>query len=249
MAERDYRKKYGIKTQWNVKKMTHVDEIDELVIETSTMPKEKMEKLILFCWFVAQWHFQGYTDVVAEFFYKKYNKPLTDFYEDLLNLMLIDKETIPNKMIAPLKNHIDKKITAKLDLGVQNMPFHQLIGHDARFETYAGLKQIVKEMLSVTDLIYLDDLITLQEASQFSLYRQEESQINLHWSLFDYIYNNGSLQQGNYCCRIIQKQTLPRNYGEFMIQNRWNGKFKNQVELVPAEKHSHKSFPVMSTAC
>ena len=232
MADPGYRKKYRMKTQWNVKKMAHIDEVDELVIETSTMSKEKLEKLILFCWFVAQWHFQGYTNVIAEFFAKKYNTSLIDFYEGLLDLMLVEKENMPNKAISPFKNHIDKQTTAQLDTGAQNMPLHQLIGHDARFETYAGLRQIVEEMLPAKDLVYLDDLITLQEASQFSLYRLHVSQINLSWSLYDYIYGNKLLIQGDFCYKIIQEQTVPRNYGEFMIQNRWSGKWKNQIEIL-----------------
>lgn len=249
MAQPEYRKKYGIKTQWNVKKMTHVDEIDELVIETSTMPKHKMEKLILFCWFVAQWHFQGYTHIIAEFFYKKYNMSLIEFYESILDLMLVEKDTMPNKLIAPFKNHIDKKITAKLDLGVQNMPFHQLVGHDARFETYDGLKQIVKEMLPDDDLVYLNDLIALQEASQYSLYRSSESSVQLSWPLNEYIHDQQSLKYGKYIYKVTQDQNSPRSYGEFMIQNRWNSKYKNKIMLVSSQENSHESFLTMGTTC
>jgi putative methyltransferase len=242
MANPEYRKKYGMKTQLNMKKMTHVDEEDELVIETSTMSKDQTEKLILFCWFVAQWHFQGYTNIIAEFFVKKYKTSLNVFYENLIDLMCVEKQTMPNKVIHPYKNHIDKQITAELDLGAQNLPFHQLIGHDKRFETYDGLKEIVKEMLPVEDLIYLDDLLHLQEASQFSLYRSQESYINLSCSLHEYIYSNQILEQGNFCYKIIQDKTVPRNYGEYMIHNRWSNKWKNQIESYNRNLHSNKYF-------
>ena len=242
MANPEYRKKYGIKTQLNMKKMTHVDEEDELVIETSTMSKDQTEKLILFCWFVAQWHFQGYTNIIAEFFVKKYKTSLNVFYENLIDLMCVEKQTMPNKVIHPYKNHIDKQITAELDLGAQNLPFHQLIGHDKRFETYDGLKEIVKEILPKEDLIYLDDLLHLQEASQFSLYRSQESYINLSCSLHEYIYSNQILEQGNFCYKIIQDKTVPRNYGEYMIHNRWSNKWKNQIESYNRNLHSNKYF-------
>jgi putative methyltransferase len=249
MAEPEYREKYGIKTQWNVKKMTYVDEIDELVIETSTMSKEKMEKLILFCWFVAQWHFQGYTDVVADFFFKKYKMPINNFYEQLLDAMTVEKNTMPNKVIHPLRNHIDKKITAKLDLGVQNMPFHQLVGHDQRLETYQGLKEIVRSLLPPEDIKYLDDLMALQEASQISFYRKQESTFTVNWSLHDYIYNNVPLRHGNFAYSIEQHKNTARHYGEFMIQNRWNGRFKNRIQLISAQENSHESFVNMSVSC
>ena len=242
MANPEYRKKYGMKTQLNTKKMTHVDEEDELVIETSTMPKEQTEKLILFCWFVAQWHFQGYTNIIADFFVKKYNTSLNSFYETLIDLMCVEKQTMPNKVISPYKNHIDKQITAQLDLGAQNLPFHQLIGHDQRFKTYAGLKEIVKQMLPVEDCVYLDDLLRLQEASQFSLYRSQEFYINLNCSIYQYIYSNQILEQGNFCYKILQDKTVPRNYGEYMIHNRWSGKWKNQIESYSHTLRSNKNF-------
>jgi len=240
MAHPEYRKKYGMKTQLNTRKATYVDEEDELVIETSTMPKAHTEKLILFCWFVAQWHFQGYTNIIAEFFAKKYNTSLHVFYETIIDLMCVEKQTMPNKVISPYKNHIDKQTTADLDLGAQNLPFHQMIGHDKRFETYAGLKEIVKQMLPVEDLVYLDDLLQLQEASQFSLYRSQEFYINLSCSLHEYIHGNQKLEQGNFCYKITQDTTVPRNYGEYMIHNRWSGKWKNRI--VSYNRNLHNKY-------
>jgi hypothetical protein len=55
------------------------------------------------------------------------------------------------------------------------------------------------------------------------------------------------LIQGDFCYKIIQEQTVPRNYGEFMIQNRWSGKWKNQIESynLPEQGHCEWSDDLM----
>ncbi len=95
-------------------------------------------------------------------------------------------------------------------------------------------------MLTVEDLVYLDDLLQLHEASQFCLYRSQEFYINLSCSLQEYIYGNQKLEQGNFCYKITQDTTVPRNYGEYMIHNRWSGKWKNRI--VSYNRNLHNKY-------
>lgn len=230
MAEEKYRKLYKIKTKTVTKKHLYIDEEDEFVISTSTMPEHKLERLILYCWFFAQFHFQGYTNVIADFMHKRYNISLQDFYEDFMEACLVDNdEQYPNKLISHFKNHFKHGTTAKLDLGVQNMPFHTVVGHDKRHETFAGLKNIMKELIPVEDHAYIDDLILVQESSQRSLYREEISYIHTKSNIYNYIYKDAELRDVTTSYKVIQETSPIRNYGEFMIQTRFNSGFKTKI--------------------
>ena len=230
MAEEKYRKLYKIETKTITKKAMYIDEQDEFVISTSTMPEHKLERLILYCWFFAQFHFQGYTNVIADFMHKRYNISLQDFYEDLMEACLVNNdEQYPNKLISHFKNHFKHGTTAKLDLGVQNMPFHTVVGHDKRHETFAGLKNIMKELIPVEDHAFIDDLILVQEASQRSLYREEISYIHTKSNIYNYIYKDAELRDVTTSYKVIQETSPIRNYGEFMVQTRFNAGFKTKI--------------------
>lgn len=239
MAEERYRKLYKIETKKVTKKALYIDEQDEFVISTSTMPKHKLERLILYCWFVSQFHFQGYTDVIADFMHKRYNISLQSFYENLMEACLIDNDRqYPNKLISHFKNHFDHGTTAKLDLGIQNMPFHTVIGHNKRRETFSGLKNIMKELLPVEDHGYINDLILVQEASQRSLYRGEISYIHTKSNIYNYIYKDAKLKDIDTTYQVIQETSPIRNYGEFMIQTRFNARFKTKISAISQFENS-----------
>jgi len=87
MAERDYQNKYKLITKTNVKKLLHINEKDELIVQTSTMEKNEIQKLVLWCWFIQQFHFLGYTNVVLDFFNKRYGIGLIEFYEKFVDLV------------------------------------------------------------------------------------------------------------------------------------------------------------------
>lgn len=239
MAEEKYRKLYKMETKIVTKKTLYIDEQDEFVISTSTMPKHKLERLILYCWFVSQFHFQGYTDVIADFMHKRYNISLGSFYENLMEACVIDNDRqYPNKMISHFKNHFDHGTTAKLDLGFQNMPFHTVLGHDKRHETFSGLKNIMKELLPVEDHGYINDLILVQEASQRSLYRGEISYIHTKSNIYNYIYTDAKLKDIDTTYQVIQETSPIRNYGEFMIQTRFNAGFKTKISAISQFENS-----------
>lgn len=230
MAEPEYRKKYGIETGIVERPLMYTNEQDEFVVSTKTMSRQELQRLTLYCWFVSQFHFQGYTNIIADFMKKKYQIPNYVFYDKFMDLCTEENPNqYPNKLISHYRNHMENGTSGNLDIGIPNMPFHTLIGHDKRYETFLGFKEILKTMVSEKDYKYIDDLILLQESSQYSLYRDSVSYIQTKSNLYEYIYNDQPLKGFKKNYKVIQRDVKIRNYGEFMIQNRFNSGYKTQI--------------------
>ena len=231
MSEQDYQNKYKMVTKINPRKLLHVDEKDELVVQTSTMTKNEVEKLVLWCWFIQQFHFLGYTNVISDFFSKHYGIGLAEFYETFIDKVCVDIPQYPNKEISKYKNHIDDNLSINLDIGNGNIDMHTRLGHTYRSNTFEGIQNILCDMVPDENHQLIKDIVQLQNYSQYSCDRPNKSFINLSHNLIEYLYCDQDLEQRDHMYEISQKQDTPRNYGEFLVRSRFNKSWENVFNL------------------
>ena len=235
MAEQDYKKKYQFVTQINTKKLLHIDEKDELVVQTSTMQKNQLEKLVLWCWFVQQFHFLGYTNVISDFFKKQYKIGLKEFYETFVDKVCIDIPQYPNKEVSKYKNHIDDNLSINLDIGIGNIDMHTKLGHLHRENTFTGIENIIQQMSPSENPQLIKDVVKLQNFSQYNISRSQQCVFDLQHNVLEYLYYGEKLQTGNFQYNITQHQTNPKNYGEFLVRSRFNRAWENSFSFPNAQ--------------
>ena len=235
MAEKQYQEKYKFVTKVSEKKLLHINEEDVLVVQTSTMDKNELQKLMLWCWFVQQFHFLGYTNVLADFFNKKYGVGLAKFYETFIDKVCIDLPQYPNKEISKFKNHIDDNLSIHLDIGIGNIDLHTRLGYTHRKNTFQGIQNILCDMADDEDPQLIKDVVQAQNYSQYNYDRPSESILNLSHNVIEYIYCDQSLRQGKYRYSVLQKQNTPKNYGEFLVRSRFNKNWENIFNFHSAE--------------
>ena len=227
MAEQDYQNKYQLITKTNEKKLLHINEKDELIVQTSTMKKNEIEKLVLWCWFIQQFHFLGYTNVVLDFFVKRYGIGLAEFYEQFVDLVCIDIPQYPNKEISIYRNHIDDNLSLNLKVGDGNIGMHNRLGHLNRENTFTGIQNIVQQMSPGEDPQLIKDVVKLQNFSQYNISRSQQCVFDLKYNVLEYLYYDENLQAGNFKYNITQHQQRPRNYGEFLVRSRFTRGWEN----------------------
>jgi putative methyltransferase len=234
MAEPAYREKYGIKSIKANNRLTHVQEVDEVVIETSTMPLVDMQKLILWIWFVQQFHFHGYTNVLYDFFNKRYSYSIEQFYDVLMDDAMTKEGTWPHKIIYPFRNHIVDGLTAKLEVGINNADLHTNIGYLFRKEFYNDLYEVTASILPDEDKHLLVDLMTLQDYNQYSPNRAVISEFSLNTNLYEYIYENQPLvtTTNRYSSRQLDNISKDNNFGYYIITTRYQHGWKTKIKNI-----------------
>ena len=114
----EYRKKHKIKTIRTPIELNHtvpgsdpVQEYEDTVCETATMPKEDVIKTLLLSWSVQAFHALGLLQVFAVFAKKLHNINYTTFYESILEYAELNPTTILGKEYAYTKEKIYGAIT------------------------------------------------------------------------------------------------------------------------------------------
>lgn len=234
MADPEYKIKYGFKTKVITNRLPIVAEEDEVVIATNTMPVQEMEKLILWVWFVQQFHLHGYTHVIYDFFAKRYNYNLEKFYDEFISISLENKKTMLCEILSPYEHHIEDGLTAQLELGINMADLHTIIGCYKRQEFYQDLRQIIKNMIKKEDVTVLDDLIKLQDHSQLNSYRSTHSNFQIDSNLYEYIYQDEKLthKKMEYTVSQIEDIAKDNQFGYFMVTLRYLKKWKTVIKNI-----------------
>ena len=231
MAEKEYRKRYGLKTQFVKQNYAFTDEVEEIVIETNTMKAHELERLILWVWFIQQFHFCGYTNVIYDYFKKTRGYNLAVFYEKLLDLMLLDNDRLPNQILRPFHNHMTNGTTARLTFGEINQPMHDRMGWHERKKFYHDLKQIVTAMLD-DDVALVDDIVQLQDFNQASMDREQAEAFDLSTNLYDFIYGDKPLVYET--TRYLVEHdgidlSIFSSFGEFVVRRRFEREWRTRI--------------------
>jgi len=230
MSNKHYRETYGLKTKMFSKAFTYTDEAEELVIETNTMSTTEYQRLVLWVWLIQQFHFHGYTNLIYDYFHRRQGWNIKTFYENLLSLLLQQKNLEPNRVFAPYRNHVEDGLSNQLTLGSINYDLHNHI-HIHRREFYAGLTQLVGELPGM-DPAVLNDLMLLQNYIQADLDREQAEIIKLNTNLYDYIYNNQPLVHvpTNY---LVEHQRINLEkfgtFGAYLVQSRFAQGWKSNI--------------------
>jgi radical SAM superfamily enzyme YgiQ (UPF0313 family) len=231
MNDAGYRRKYGFVTKINRKSYTHVDEIEEMVIGTNTMPTPDYERLVLWCWFVQQFHFHGYTNVIFDFFKKYFQWNMITFYDRLLDLVIEDRDCLPNLLISPLRNHVSTGKSNMLTLGAVNYDLHEKIGGRHRQEFYRDLKNLIRELAPEHTLV--DDLLVLQDYNQAGYDREQIEMFEVNSNLWDVLYHNQDLvlePRQHWVKQERIDKTRHKNFGEFVVNERFTQQWRTTIE-------------------
>jgi putative methyltransferase len=231
MSQADYRSTYGLKTKFFKKTYTYVDETEELVIGTNTMTVAEFERLTLWVWVVQQLHYHGYTNLIYDYFHRSQGWNMAEFYERLLTRMLESRDLEPNHILEPYKNHVEDGLSNQLTIGSINHQMHDRISNWHRSEFYSGLKELIRDM-GVTDSTLLNDLIGLQNLNQVALGREQAEVVTCSTNLYDYIYNNQSLQYRSIDYLIEQPYfDLSKfgNLGTYITQTKFSQAWKCKI--------------------
>ncbi len=227
MATPEYRKKYGLQTVINQKQFAYGLEDEEMVVSTRTMTVKEFERIVLWCWFFQQFHTCGYTNVVYDFFKKRYGENLKSFYNQLLELSLSDRDLMMPNLVRPLDNHVEKKLTYKLSFGMINNDMQNKIGDYERDAFYQDLGLLLKDVMT-EDIDLIDDLIKLQDYNQISVHREQFEVFELGSNLYDYIYNDAPLIREPTVYSATHNGIEKRftSYGHFIVQARFTLQWK-----------------------
>jgi putative methyltransferase len=241
MSQKKYREQYGLKTKMFTKSFTYTDESEELVIQTNTMTTDEYQRLSLWVWFIQQFHFHGYTNLIYDYFHRARGWDLKEFYENLLTLMLEPRDLEPNRVFAPYRNHVADGLSNQLTLGAINYDLHNCMGNLSRLPFYAGLRELISNLADTSQTI-LDDLIVLQNYNQAALDREQVEIITLNSNLYDYIYHNESLvvTSTDYCVEhsgvnLDQFGT----FGAYLVQSRFSGAWQTSISRCKSHSDSY----------
>lgn len=232
MNEPTYRQRYGFVTKKIKKKFTYVDEEEEIVIGTNTMTTSQYERLVLWCWFVQQFHFHGYTNVIFDFVRRFHNLDFATFYEKLLDLLVIDSDQVPNRLLSPLKNHVSTGRSGVLTFGTINYDFHEEIGYANRTEFYDGLQKAVSTLITETPAL-IDDLIILQNCNQINFAREQIEMFETSSNLWDVLEHGKDLEMISSRYWVKQDhvdKSNYRNFGEFIVNTRTGQKWRTVIQ-------------------
>jgi hypothetical protein len=218
-------------TKINLKNFTYISEQEEVVIGTNTMPTPDYERLVLWCWFVQQFHFHGYTNVIFDFFKKYLQWNMITFYDTMLDLVIQDRDCLPNLLISPLRNHVSTGKSSMLTLGTVNYDLHEKIGRSHRQDFYDGMRTLIYDLMPEPAL--LNDLLILQNYNQAAYDREQIEMFEINSNLWEALYRDKDLVFGPRQYWVKQEcinKARHKNFGEFVVNVRFTQQWRTKIE-------------------
>jgi hypothetical protein len=237
MNKPEYRKKYGLKTQLVSKEFQQISEIDEMVIETSTMNQDEMNMAMIYIWFLQQLHDIGYTNLFFDFFAKRYNWSMAEFYDKLIEACLTPADFMPNAWLSKYRNHIQDETTLELTPNIfSNVLRHNMLGHDHRDELFDGFGKHIRNILPDQDKFLVEDLVTLQKYSQINKKTEIAHIFKLQSNLYEYIYKDARLKLEETTYRSTRPEIDYKvTFGEFIMLSKWTRSWGTSIEKIDNE--------------
>ncbi len=180
----EYRKQHGIKTVRTPIELNHtvpgsdpVQEYENTIYETNTLPKDDMIRTLLLSWSVSAFHALGLMQVIAIFANNLHNVKYTDFYESILDFGERNPETIIGKEYKATKKIISNALEggswddivpeySKQTWSLEEGTFLRIMLDNERF--YDEVKKFVEFFQKSKDIKFnnslLEDIVKYQKA-------------------------------------------------------------------------------------
>ena len=227
-----YKEKYGIITK-KVKSYfsNYVDEWQDMVVGTRTMPEEMMSRVWLWTWLTNKLEANGFTHLLSRYLEKYHKIEQKDFYEALLEAFL-------NREDSVYYPHLQKWGKHAADLEFQyfiaGFVYGEVlvdIGQYRRAKFFKEVYEVANSLLDKFDPM-LSQVIDLQEKIQRQI-GEHKHVIKCDANLYEYIVENKKLEleETNYV--ITNKNIEERFEGDwiaFMNFARKNKGWANELE-------------------
>ena len=230
MNDPDYKVQYGIQTS---RQKTHfskyVDEFQDTVIGTNTMPVADLQRAILWTWFTNLLHANGFTHIISVYMSKKHNIKLVDFYEILLTKFIENKSCVFNKFLQRWMKHAELLEFQYFLAGFAYKEVLLDIGLENRNQFFADILAVVQD---IVDDPLLSEVIDLQNKGQRQI--QAKSHIVTYSAnIYEYITKDAELQNVVTTYNINSPALDDRFNGDwnaFMTFSRKNRSWANIIE-------------------
>jgi len=181
----EYKEKHGI-TQTTLKSYFSniVDEYQETLTGTTTLPAEKMKKVWLWTWYTSMMDANGFTQVITRYLNKRHNVPFEQFYEYLLDWGLANEQAVAHKWLKKWQAYGDKLEFNMFLAGMTYAPVMEDLGVTNRTKAFEDIMTVARNFAPEDPLLL--DVMIIQERQQTSYDHPPTTEITLGANVFEY---------------------------------------------------------------
>ena len=211
MSDPAYVAKFGIRSVRMPILLAHstpgpdlIQEYQDVVIATNSMPEKDWRRIFLFSWAVQCFHCLGLTQMIVILLHKRFGVEYSDFYEKLLSYFVDKPETLIGQQITETSLIMDRAIQGggRLDLvlpvfgdiywPLEEATFLSLATNKARLygELQVFVSSLIQESWQVSDSALIEDLFAYQSILVIDPYIVEAS-VQFRFDLHGYFYGTG----------------------------------------------------------
>jgi len=211
MSEPAYVEKYGIRSVRMPILLAHstpgsnlVQEYQDVVVATNSMPEEDWQRMFIFSWAVQCFHCLGLTRDIAILFRRQFGLNYSDFYERLIGYFAANSQTLVGQQFTVTSKIVAEAIHGgRLDLvlprfgdicwPLEEASFLNFIIDKERFylEIKAFVRMLAVDLTLTTDDALINDLIAYQSSLTIDPFNSELS-VELQHGLHDYFSGFGN---------------------------------------------------------
>jgi radical SAM superfamily enzyme YgiQ (UPF0313 family) len=227
-----YKEKYGIITK-KVKSYfsNYVDEWQDMVVGTRTMPENMMSRVWLWTWLTNKLEANGFTHLLSRYLEKYHNIEQKDFYEALLETFLNNEDSVYYPHLQKWGKHA---ADLQFQYFIAGFIYGEVlvdIGQYRRAKFFKEVYEVANSLLDKFDPM-LSQVIDLQEKIQRQK-GEHKHVIRCDANLYEYIVENKKLEleETNYV--ITNKNIQERFEGDwiaFLNFARKNKGWTNELE-------------------
>jgi len=228
----EYREKYGIITK-KVKSYfsNYVDEWQEMVVGTRTMPEHMMSRVWLWTWLTNKLEANGFTHLLSRYLEKYHNIEQKDFYEAMLETFLNNEDSVYYPHLQKWGKHA---ADLEFQYFIAGFVYGEVlvdIGQYRRAKFFKEVYEVANNLLDKFDPM-LSQVVDLQEKIQRQL-DEGKYAIRCDANLYEYIVENTNLEYKETNYVITNKKIEKRfegNWVAFMNFARKNRGWNNKIE-------------------
>lgn len=182
----EYKEKYGIKTK-KVRSYfsNYVDEWQDMVVATRTMPESTMSRVWLWTWLTNKLEANGFTHIVSRYLEKHHGIVQKDFYEQLLETFLTNEDSVYYPHLQKWAGHAKRLEFQYFIAGYVYGEVLLDIGQYRRAKFFKEVYEVANSMISEFDPM-LSQVMDLQEKIQRKKDHKEYT-VTYDANLYEYI--------------------------------------------------------------
>jgi len=236
MNDPAYKEKYGIITK-KVKSYfsNYVDEWQDMVVGTRTMPEEMMSRVWLWTWLTNTLECNGFTHIVSAYLDRQHNISHEDFYEELLATFLTDENSVYYPYLQQWSEYAQKLEFQYFTAGYVYKNVLMDIGITQREKFFDEVYRVTENILGEFDP-HLDQVFDLQKNIQYQPNKTTHV-VTCNSNLYEYItekdqplvYSNHLTQYT--ITNIEVEDRFKDDWFGFMVSARKRRGWKNDVEV------------------